>query len=52
MASHRRACYNRLITRQEDSEMSLLEVQHLQKIYTTRFGGSQVTALADVNFSV
>lgn len=32
--------------------MSLLEVQHLQKIYTTRFGGSQVTALADVNFSV
>ena len=26
--------------------MSLLEVQHLQKIYTTRFGGSQVTALA------
>ena len=32
--------------------MSLLEVQHLQKIYTTRFGGAQVTALADVNFSV
>ena len=32
--------------------MSILEVQHLQKIYTTRFGGSQVTALADVNFSV
>lgn len=32
--------------------MALLEVQHLQKIYTTRFGGSQVTALADVNFSV
>lgn len=32
--------------------MSLLEVQHLQKIYTTRFGGSQVTALSDVNFSV
>lgn len=32
--------------------MSLLEVQHLQKIYTTRFGGTQVTALADVNFSV
>ena len=32
--------------------MPLLEVQHLQKIYTTRFGGNQVTALADVNFSV
>lgn len=32
--------------------MSLLEVQHLQKIYTTRFGGHQVQALADVAFSV
>ena len=32
--------------------MPLLEVQHLQKIYTTRFGVTQVTALADVNFSV
>lgn len=32
--------------------MSLLEVQHLQKVYTTRFGGTQVQALADVAFSV
>ncbi len=32
--------------------MTLLEVQHLQKIYTTRFSGSQVTALSDVTFSV
>ena len=32
--------------------MPLLEVQHLRKIYTTRFGGSQVQALADVTFSV
>ena len=32
--------------------MALLEVQHLQKVYTTRFGGSQVQALADVSFSV
>lgn len=32
--------------------MSLLEVQHLQKVYTARFGGSQVQALADVAFSV
>ena len=52
MASRRRVCYNRLITQEEEPDMSLLEVQHLQKIYTTRFGGSQVTALADVNFSV
>ncbi len=32
--------------------MALLEVQHLQKIYSTRFGGNQVQALQNVNFSV
>ena len=32
--------------------MPLLEVSHLQKIYTTRFGGNQVEALKNVNFSV
>ena len=32
--------------------MALLEVQHLQKIYTTRFGGNQVQALSNVNFSL
>lgn len=32
--------------------MALLQVQGLKKIYTTRFGGNQVEALADVNFSV
>ena len=32
--------------------MAILEVQHLQKIYTTRFGGNQVQALRDVNFMV
>ncbi|HUM84203.1 MAG TPA: ABC transporter ATP-binding protein [Lachnospiraceae bacterium] len=32
--------------------MALLEVSHLQKIYKTRFGGSQVEALHDVNFAV
>ena len=32
--------------------MVLLQVQGLKKIYTTRFGGNQVEALADVNFSV
>ena len=32
--------------------MSLLEVEHVQKIYTTRFGGNQVQALADVSFQV
>ena len=32
--------------------MALLEVNHLNKVYTTRFGGNQVEALKDVNFSV
>ena len=32
--------------------MTLLEVNNLKKIYTTRFGGQQVQALADVTFSV
>ncbi|MBU5627644.1 ABC transporter ATP-binding protein [Oscillibacter sp. MSJ-2] len=32
--------------------MSLLEVSHLRKVYTTRFGGNQVEALRNVNFSV
>mgnify|MGYP003274562672 CR=1 FL=1 len=32
--------------------MAVLEVQHLKKVYTTRFGGSRVQALSDVNFSV
>ena len=32
--------------------MAMLEVDHLQKIYTTRFGASQVQALTDVTFSV
>ena len=32
--------------------MALLEIRHVKKIYTTRFGGNQVTALQDVNFAV
>lgn len=32
--------------------MALLEVKSLKKIYTTRFGGNQVQALKNVNFSV
>ena len=32
--------------------MAGLEVQHLKKVYTTRFGGNRVQALSDVNFSV
>ena len=32
--------------------MSLLTVEHLKKVYTTRFGGHSVEALRDVNFTV
>ncbi len=32
--------------------MSLLEVRHLKKVYTTRFGGNPVEALRDLSFSV
>lgn len=32
--------------------MAILEVNNLQKIYTTRFGGNQVQALHNVSFSV
>lgn len=32
--------------------MSILEVSGLKKVYTTRFGGSKVEALKNVNFSV
>lgn len=32
--------------------MTILEVSNLKKVYTTRFGGAQVQALANVTFSV
>lgn len=32
--------------------MALLDVKNVRKIYTARFGGNQVEALRDVNFSV
>ena len=32
--------------------MALLQVKHVKKTYTTRFGGNQVQALYDVDFSV
>ena len=32
--------------------MAFLEVNHLKKVYTTRFGGNKAVALKDVNFSV
>lgn len=35
-----------------EEQMALLDVKNVKKIYTTRFGGNQVEALRDVNFSV
>lgn len=32
--------------------MTILNVQHVQKVYTTRFGGNKVQALSDVTFQV
>lgn len=32
--------------------MAILEVNNLKKVYTTRFGGNQVQALSNLNFSV
>lgn len=32
--------------------MAMLDVQGLEKVYTTRFGGNRVQALSNVNFSV
>lgn len=37
---------------QEVLQMSYLEVKNLKKIYSTRFGGNQIEALRNVNFSV
>ena len=54
MAEHFLFSYNKTIIefRKGGRAMSLLEVKHLKKVYTTRFGGNQVEALKDVNFSV
>ena len=32
--------------------LTLLMVEHLQKVYNSRFGGNQVEALKDISFSV
>ena len=36
----------------EESDMPILQVKNLKKIYSTRFGGAQVQALSDVSFVV
>ena len=47
-----RSVYNGDRNDKEEIIMSLLEVSGLRKIYTARFGGNQVEALHNVNFSV
>ena len=38
--------------KQKGSKMTLLDVQHVKKIYKTRFQGNQVEALKDIHFTV
>lgn len=52
MAAISPAVYIEPVITQEVTVMSFLEVRHVQKIYTTRFGGTKVQALTDVNFTV
>lgn len=56
MAGHFPFFYNESVNedreRKEETIMTLLEVKNVRKIYTTRFGGNQVEALHNVNFSV
>ena len=56
MEGHFSFFYNRRrkqnIEERTGKQMTLLEVQNVKKIYTTRFGGNQVEALRNVNFSV
>ena len=45
--------WGKYFTRKEGmKEMAILEVNNLKKVYTTRFGGNQVQALSNLNFSV
>ena len=56
MAVHFPFFYNNLVMKnrqgKDGKNMALLDVKNVKKIYTTRFGGNQVEALRDVNFSV
>lgn len=58
MASISLFCYDKYSSRgtrqnkEGKKDMAILEVNNLKKIYTTRFGGNQVQALSNLNFSV
>lgn len=44
--------YPKKVIAREERPMKLLEINNLKKIYTTRFGGTQIQALRNVTFSV
>ena len=54
LASHKLPVKTRFVVKgqEEKTAMTILDVQHVQKIYTTRFGGNRVQALSDVSFKV
>lgn len=52
MVSEQFALYNKGVNPMEVKAMSILNVENLRKVYSTRFGGNQVEALKKVNFSV
>ena len=52
MAAVSRPCYTVACKQKEVVFMSILEVSGLRKVYTTRFGGSRVEALHNVEFTV
>lgn len=43
---------DRMYVRKELTQMAILEVNHVKKVYKTRMGGDDVTALRDVHFTV
>ncbi len=43
---------DRMHVRKELTQMAILEVNHVKKVYKTRMGGDEVTALRDVHFTV
>lgn len=56
MAEHFLFLYNESIKQKGDpggvKKMTILEVNNVKKIYTTRFGGAKVQALSNVSFTV
>ena len=56
MAEHFLFLYNESIKQKGDpggvKKMTIVEVNNVKKIYTTRFGGAKVQALSNVSFTV